>query len=229
VAHKLHAAHAWGDVKEQLTRLLALVPATTRTYRRPPDFGRANRVARAAARMGGVYVLDAAARLFADHTVVDEAVSLTPTLKSMGVYHGPHSYFASRSGQLGWGLAASIGLGLRLPKVLAVVGDGALQYTVQSLWTLARYQIPVKILVVNNQSYAILRSYSKSFHPTLTDAEYLRVPAVDVEALAGAYGLPVQSVDTPKRLDGGLRWLHEGRGPALLNVAIDPTVPDLFA
>jgi benzoylformate decarboxylase len=229
VAHKLHAVHAWGNVKQQLIRLLPLVPPSTRTFRRPPDFGRANRVARAAPTLGGVYVLDAASRLFADHAILDEAVSLTPTLKSMGVYHGHNSYFASRSGQLGWGLAASIGLGLRLPKVLAVVGDGALQYTIQSLWTLARHRIPVKILVVNNQSYAILRSYSKAFHASLIDADYLQVPGVEVESLAKGYGVPVSSVDRSDRLDEGLRWLRETAGPALLNVAIDPTVPDLFA
>jgi benzoylformate decarboxylase len=229
VAHKLRAIHAWGNVKEQLARLLPLVPTSGRTFRRPPDFGRANRVARAAPKLGGVYVLDAASRLFADYTFVNEAVSLSPTLKSMGVYHGHNSYFESRSGQLGWALAASIGLGLRLPKVLAVVGDGALQYTIQSLWTLGRYQIPVKILVLNNQSYAILRSYSKAFHSGLTDAEYLRVPGVDLEGLAMGYGVPAQSIGQPKQLDEGLRWLRDAPGPALLNVAVDPTVPDLFA
>jgi benzoylformate decarboxylase len=228
VAHKLHAAHAWGNVKDQLTRLLPLLPEATRSFHRPPDFGRANRIARAAPTLGGVYVLDAAARLFSDHTIVDEAVSLTPTLKSLNVYHGHLSYFASRSGQLGWGLAAAIGLGLRLPKILVVVGDGALQYTIQSLWSLARYRIPVKVLVVNNQSYAILRSYSKAFHASLTDADYLKLPAVDIEALAKGYGVPSRGVDRSAGLDDGLRWLREESGSALLNVSIDPRVPDLF-
>jgi benzoylformate decarboxylase len=229
VAQKLGAMHAGGNLKELLQRLLPLVHPSTRSYRRAPDFARANRVARAAPTMGGVYVLDAATRLFADHAIVDEAVSLTPTLKSLGVYHGHLSYFASRSGQLGWGLAAAVGLGLRLPKVLVVVGDGALQYTVQSLWTLARYGIPVKVLVVNNASYAILRSYSKAFHAPLTDAEYLQLPRVDVESLAKGYGVPAMGVDRPQRLEEGLRWLRENSGPALLNVSVDPRVPDLFS
>ncbi len=229
VANRLHAAHAWGNLKQQLARLVPLVSSRAQTFRRPTDLGRPNRVARAAATLGGVYVLDAVARRFPDYTIVDEAVSLTPTLKSMGVYHGHRSYFGSRSGQLGWGLAASIGLGLRLPKVLAVVGDGALQYAVQGLWTLVHYSIPVKIVVVNNQSYAILRSYSKSFHGRLTDAEYLRVAGVDVESLGRGYGLAVRTVEQSTQLDEALHWLRENSGPALLNVRIDPTVPDLFA
>lgn len=228
VANRLHAAHAWGDLKQQLTQLLPQIAPSTRAFRRPMDLGRPNRVARAAPTLGGVYVLDAAARRFADHTIVDEAVSLTPTLKSMGVYHGHRSYFASRSGQLGWGLAASIGLGRRLPKILVVVGDGALQYTVQGLWTLVHYGIPVKVLVVNNQSYAILRSYSKSFHAALTDADYLRVGGIDIESLGRGYGLPVRTVSRSSDLDEALQWLRDSPGPALLNVMIDPSVPDLF-
>jgi benzoylformate decarboxylase len=228
VAKKLHATHAWGSVKNQLTRLLPLLRQGTRSFRKQADFGRANRVARAAPTLGGTYVLDAAARCFADHTIVDEAVSLTPTLKSLDVYHGHLSYFASRSGQLGWGLAASIGLGLRLPKILAVIGDGALQYSIQALWTLARYRIPVKILVVNNESYAILRSYSRVFHPELTNADYLQVPNVDVVGLARAYGIPAETVGMATALDPALHRLRDESGPALLDVRIDRAVPKLF-
>lgn len=114
------------------------------------------------------------------------------------------------------------------PRLLFVVGDSSLQYTVQGLWTFARHRIPVKVLVLNNQSYAILRSYSKAFHPRLTDAEYLQVPGIDVEAPAKGYGVPVNSVDRSDHVDEALRWLRDTPGPALLNVSVDPQVPDLF-
>ncbi len=229
VAHKLHATPAYGNVRDQLVKLLPQLRPVSRSYRRPPDFGRANRAARAAVSMGGPFVLDAVVRTFSDHAIVDEAVSLTPTLKSFPVYRGHRSYFGSRSGQLGWGLAASIGLGLRLPKTLVVVGDGALQYSVQALGTLARYKLPVKVLVLNNRSYAILRSYSKAFHAPLVDQEYLQVAGLDVPGLARAYGLPAESAKSPAELSPGLDWLHSIEGPALLNVEVDRTVPDLFS
>jgi benzoylformate decarboxylase len=179
--------------------------------------------------MGGEFVVDAVRRAFADHTVVDESVSLIPTMKAIGFYRGKDSYFSSRSQQLGWGLAASIGISLRKPKTVVVVGDGALQYSVQSLWTLARYRLPTKVVVVNNGSYAILKSYSKANHPRLANAEYLDLPGVDIEAIARGYGLDGSTVASPERLDRALVELREKAGPALLNVEMDRTVPDLFS
>jgi len=229
VPTKLHCDRALGELRRLLRAVLADLPASGRSFRRPPDFGRANRVARAASRMGGEFVVDAIHRAFPDYTVVDESVSLIPTMKSVGFYRGKDSYFSSRSQQLGWGLAASIGISLRRPKTVVVVGDGALQYSIQALWTLARYRLPTKVVVVNNTSYTILKSYSKANHPRLTGAEYLDLPGLDIEAIARGYGLDANTVDSSERLDGALAGLRGKDGPALLNVRMDRTVPDLFS
>jgi benzoylformate decarboxylase len=179
--------------------------------------------------MGAEYVVDAVRRAFRGYTVVDESVSFIPTMKSAGFYAGPLSYFSSRSQQLGWGLAAAIGVALRRPKTVVVLGDGALQYSVQALWTLARYRIPAKLVVVNNGGYSILKSYAKANHPALARAEFLEVPGVDVPGLARAFGLPASTVGSPSGLDGALTELERAEGPALLNIEVDRSVPDLFS
>ena len=229
VPAKLRCDRVLGNVKRLLTSVLSGLPQSGRSFRRPPDFGRANRAARAASRMGGDFVVDALRRAFPDYTVIDESVSLIPTMKSVGFYRGKDSYFSSRSQQLGWGLAASIGISLRQPKTVVVVGDGALQYSVQALWTLARYRLPTKVVVLNNSSYTILKSYSKANHPGLANAEYLDLPGVDVEAIARGYGVEASTVGSSERLDHALAELRGTDGPALLNVPMDRTVPDLFS
>lgn len=229
VPGRLAAPAAFGNVKNILRELLPLLKKRPGGFRAPKDLGRASRAARAAASMGGYFVLEAAMRHFKDFTVVDEAVSLTPTLKSLDAYRGKNSYFGYRSGQLGWGLAASIGISMRVPHVLTVLGDGSLEYSVQSLWTISHYKLPVKVLILNNHSYAILRSYSKAYHTTLVDKEYFQLPGIDIPSIAKGYGMPVETVASPDKLEATLKELKDSPGPMLLNVEIDKTVPDLFS
>ena len=229
VPAKLHCAHAIGPLPSVLREVLPRVPPSNRAFHRPTDFARANRVARAAPRMGGEFIVDAIRRAFRGYTVVDESVSLIPTMKSFGFYRGKDSYFSSRSQQLGWGLAAAIGITLDRPRTVVVIGDGALQYSLPALWTLARYRIPTKVVVVNNGGYNILKSYAKANHPGLAHVEWLSVPGIDLEGLATAYGLEARTIDRPEHLDRALVELREEPGPALLNVEMDRTVPDLFS
>jgi benzoylformate decarboxylase len=229
VSSKLATLSAHGSLGSLLRDLTGRLPDRGKDYRHPRDFARANKVARARASLGGEYVLDVAHKVFEGFTVLDEAVSNTPNLKATGFYHGKDSYFASRSGQLGWCLAASIGVGMRKPKTVVILGDGALMYAPQALWTLQRYRLPVKVLVLNNHGYAILRSYSKAYHPPLADAESMKIPRLDVVKLAEALGLPARSVGGAQELDGALEELRDRDGPGLLNVEIDARVPDLFS
>lgn len=229
VAAKLATHSALGPLPALLKDLTGRLPGGRTPFQRPRDFARANRVARSSQVMGGEYVLSRVHKAFPDHAVVDEAVSQTPTLKSLGFYRGEDTYFSSRSGQLGWALAASLGIALAGRPTVVVLGDGALLYTPQSLWTMARYDLPIKVVVLNNHGYAILRSYSKAYHPKIADADYLQLPKVDVLALAKAFGVEAESVGSAKDLDAALERLKARPGPGLLNVETDRTVPNLFS
>ena len=98
------------------------------------------------------------------HVIVDEAISSSLLVrKHMG--YSQRSYFTAKSGQLGWGMPAAAGISLKVPRVLQIVGDGSIMYTIQTLWTISNYNLPVKILVLDNGGYTILKSFSASFYP----------------------------------------------------------------
>ena len=73
----------------------------------------------------------------------------------------PRSLFFPAAGGLGFGLPAAVGVALADPArpVVAVLGDGALQYGVTGLWTAAQLRLPVTFLVLRNGGYEGLRGF----------------------------------------------------------------------
>ena len=71
----------------------------------------------------------------------------------------PGQFFQTRGGSLGVGFPGAIGAQLANPgkTVIGVSGDGGAMYTIQSLWTAARDDLPVKFIVANNGSYRLLQ------------------------------------------------------------------------
>jgi benzoylformate decarboxylase len=81
----------------------------------------------------------------------------------------PHSLFGNHGGGIGQGLPGALGVKLAQPHrpTVALVGDGSAMYTIQSLWTAARHHIAVLYIILNNQSYRILKFNMNRYRRTL--------------------------------------------------------------
>lgn len=192
-------------------------------FERQRDLTFPNKVAREREIMGVNYVLYNVKKYFSDYTIVDESISASPTVRSIMGY-GHNKYFSAKTGMLGWANAASLGIAMSTGKVLAIVGDGSLLYTIQSLWTAKKYDLPLKMLVLNNGGYNILKSYSMSYYPELKDADFLNI-GIDIAGLVKGFGVDVEQSDPDLK---ALGWLSEGEHPKVLVVNINKEVPKLF-
>jgi len=90
--------------------------------------------------------------------IVDESVTTGRTFFAETGGAPPHTWLNNRGGSIGYGLPAAIGAAIACPdrKVIALEGDGSAMYTVQSLWTMARENLDITVLVFANRSYRIL-------------------------------------------------------------------------
>lgn len=192
-------------------------------YKREEDLLYMNRVARSRAVMGIDYVMYEVRKIFQGFTIVDESISYSPTVRSVMGY-GHNKYFTAKSGQLGWALSASLGISIAEKKVLTMVGDGSFMYSVQGLWTAAKYKLPLKIIVLSNGGYNILKSYAKSYYPELETADYLNIEAKIID-IAKGFGIEAETADKDLR---ELKWLYEGEDPKLLLINLDRTVQKMF-
>jgi benzoylformate decarboxylase len=192
-------------------------------FKRAEDYSFATTVAREKRSMGLNFVMSAARKNFEGYTIVDESISASPTVRSvMGYSH--LRYFSARSGQLGWGIPAAMGIATVTDRVLLIIGDGSFMYTVQSLWTAKRYGIPLKILVLNNGGYSILKSYSKSYYPGLENADFFNL-GLDIASVAKGFGVEtrVAGADLEE-----MAWLREGKEVRVLVVNVNSEIPKLF-
>ncbi|MGC8574846.1 MAG: thiamine pyrophosphate-dependent enzyme [Thermoplasmata archaeon] len=192
-------------------------------FAKPLDLGMTTKIANERSNMGINYVFSKIKKEFSSYTVVDEAVSSSYILRNfMGYSH--NTYFTAKSGQLGWALPAGAGIAMKHNKTLAILGDGALMYSVQTLWTLKRYKIPLKIIVLKNGGYVILKSYASSYYPDMENKAFLNFD-LDIEKISSSFG--IESMVAGNDMDE-LKWLAEGEEPKLLVVNVDRSVPKLF-
>ena len=91
--------------------------------------------------------------------VVDESVTTGREFFPETAGAPPHDWINNRGGSIGYGMPVAIGAAIACPdrKVIALEGDGSAMYTLQSLWTMARENLDVTVLIFANGTYQILR------------------------------------------------------------------------
>ena len=127
--------------------------------------------------------------------------------------------YPSGSGTLGYALPAAIGAACAVKragetrKIVCIAGDGGFQYTQHELATLAQYSLPVKILLVNDDSYGVIAflqrtMFGHTHEIALKNPDFCRV--------AEAYGIRAERITSIAALQQRLpQWLS-APGPALL-------------
>lgn len=161
--------------------------------------------------------------------VCDEAITSSGALHRYLDFTEPGSIFAARGGGLGPGLPSAIGVQLARPDrpVVAVVGDGAALYTIQSLWTAAHYRLPVRFVICANRGYRVLKLNMMryvGFEGRPMPATDFNDPPIDFAGLAQSLGVAGRRVEEPGDIRSALDWAFQQPGPALVEVVIDATI-----
>ena len=125
------------------------------------------------------------------------------------------------SGTMGFGLPAAIGAKVAQPDdtVVCLAGDGSLIMTCQELATAVRHEIPVKVFLMNNGYFGMVRQWQELFW----DGRYSSVemgPSPDWAKLADAFGAKGMQVDDKSEVEGAMRDALATEGPVLLDVRV---------
>jgi acetolactate synthase-1/2/3 large subunit len=124
------------------------------------------------------------------------------------------------AGTMGFALPASIGAKLAKPQqeVIAIIGDGGFQMTLQELGTIMQYEIPVKVIVLNNNFLGMVRQWQQLFHGKRYSFTEMSNP--DFIKLTEAYKIKSRKVERREELRDALQTLLNAKTSYFLEVVV---------
>jgi len=127
-------------------------------------------------------------------------------------------------GAMGFALPAAIGTALACPErpLVMIAGDGGFQLNIQELQTVVANQLPIKMVIINNQCYGMVRQFQQSYFDERYQSTYWGYSAPDFAQIARAYGIASYTVEDKSDVQHALEKMwHDPPTPFLLQVIID--------
>ncbi|GAA6193099.1 acetolactate synthase large subunit [Phaeobacter sp. NW0010-22] len=159
--------------------------------------------------------------------VVDESITTGRAFHPATLGAAPHTWLNNCGGSIGYSLSAAIGAAVACPDrpVLTLTGDGSALYMPQALWTMARENLNITVVIFANRTYEILRGELTNVGvqnpgPRAVDMLTLQNPHVDWVAQANSMGVPGCTVETAEDLEAEMLRTQEVPGPHLIEVLL---------
>lgn len=161
-----------------------------------------------------------------DVVVTGNGTAYTCTYQAMQVNKGVRVFANQGCAAMGYGLPAAIGacVSNEKGKTICVTGDGSIQMNIQELQTLVTYNLPLKLFVLENESYLAIKTTQKAFfNGNFTGSNPSSgVVCPDLKRIADAYGIPFVRVSSNKELKTTIDNVLNSDGSMICEVKMHP-------
>jgi benzoylformate decarboxylase len=213
------------DAKLALEALREAIPAVTSRPAPAPARNERNPPASPSTPLTAFEAFAALSELRPDDAIlVNETASNFADLLHHWPIGKPDTYYTFASGGLGWGSPAAVGVALAEKKqgtgrpVVAVIGDGAFQYSVQDMYTAVQNQLKVIFVVPCNGEYAILKEFA--LLEKTPNVPGLDLPGLDPVSAAKGFGCAGVWAKTKKEIKQAFADALKANGPTLIGIPI---------
>lgn len=159
-----------------------------------------------------------------DHIVTSDGSANVVTMQVMKLKGKQRLITNTGNAPMGYGLPCAIGAASTGISVICIEGDGSLHLNVHELQTLKHYNLPVKLILFNNDGYTSIKISQKAFFKGkfVASEKSSGVSFPNFEKLINAYDLPYSSIKTHQELESKLKSFLKQKGPCVLEVFTDP-------
>jgi len=126
-------------------------------------------------------------------------------------------------GAMGSSLPLAIGASFAAPRktIVVIAGDGGFQLNVQELETIFHHQLPIKIIIINNHCYGMVRQFQRQYFRSRFQSTIVGYSCPDFVSVSCAYKIPASRIKHNSQIDKALKKLFRDKKPYLLEVEIN--------
>jgi acetolactate synthase-1/2/3 large subunit len=136
-----------------------------------------------------------------------------------------HWLSSSGLGTMGYGLPAAIGAQIAHPNktVVCISGDASFQMNLQELATIAQYDLPIKIIIINNKWQGMVRQWQQAFYGQRYSHSNMSIGMPDFSLLASAFGIKAYTLQSRNDLEEVIKNCINISGPCLIDCHVTET------
>ena len=161
-----------------------------------------------------------------DVVITDDGAHLTWTIQALKVHKNQRLFSAFGNSPMGYAFPASIGASIALnkKKIICIDGDGSIQINIQELQTMVSNKLPVKIIIINNDGYGIIKQFQELYldkrHEAVDSKKGVTNP--NFQKVARAYGIKYSEIKNNSNIDRVLKKAINSNNAEFINVFIKP-------
>ena len=161
-----------------------------------------------------------------DIVLTDDGGHLTWTIQAFKVKKGQRVFSAFGNSPMGYAFPAALGASFanKKKRIICIDGDGSIQINIQELQTMVANNLPVKLFIINNDGYGIIKQFQELYLNKRYEASISSkgVTNPDFKKISNAYGINYSEIKNNKQTDKVLDKILNSKKPEFVNVIIDP-------
>ena len=171
-----------------------------------------------------VFIESLSKKLSSKETIIaDDGGHLTWTLQAFKIKQGQNLFSAFGNSPMGYSLPASIGASIAKnnSRIICIDGDGSIQINLQELHTIDKLKLPIKIFVLNNNGYGIIKQFQELYLDGRFEASGKGVTNPNFEKISKAFNINYNIIKNHKHLNK-LNKIIKSKKPELIEVMLRP-------
>ena len=156
--------------------------------------------------------------------IPDDGANLVWTVQGFEIKKGQQMFSSFGNSPMGYSVPAAIGASIALNKqeIICVDGDGSIQMNIQELQTAVFNKLPLKIFILNNHGYGIIKQFQSTWLEGRYEATGKGYSAPDFVKVAKAYGIKTYNITNNKSLRTTIKKVLTEKEIVIVNVEIEP-------